>query len=175
MKESWSAGPRQGRQSTRVPEREARSIPWSGAIKMIGLSVEGVPPRALCRSSPAARGCLGPSDDTIVCVLHATTSGLDTEMALNPVTFNWKDTTAGTTTQYGFIAQEVRNILPNLVSNTGLISSSTPDGLLRFDYNGLFAPIVKAVQEIATITGTFKTNLIAWLGHATNGITDLFA
>ena len=71
MKESWSAGPQQGRQSTKVPEREARSIPWSGAIKMIGLSVEGVPPRALCRSSPAARGCLGPSDDTIVCVLHA--------------------------------------------------------------------------------------------------------
>jgi hypothetical protein len=35
--------------------------------------------------------------------------------------------------------------------------------------------LVKAVQDIAKITGNFRTNLIAWLGHATNGITDLFA
>ena len=35
--------------------------------------------------------------------------------------------------------------------------------------------MVKAIQEITSIAGTFKTNLIAWLGSASNGLTDLFA
>jgi hypothetical protein len=32
-----------------------------------------------------------------------------------------------------------------------------------------------AIQQIATITGTFKDALVPWLGSATNGIVDLFA
>ena len=56
-----------------------------------------------------------------------------------------------------------------------MISTSTPDGLLHLDYNGLFAPIVKAIQEISSISHTFRTNLIAWLGDATNGIDKIFA
>lgn len=105
----------------------------------------------------------------------ATSSGLAVIDALNPVTFNWKDAAAGTTMQYGFIAQDVQEVLPDLVSNTGLKSTSTPDGLLHLDYNGLFAPIVKAIQELATVTGTFKTNLITWLGSAGNGIATIAA
>ena len=105
----------------------------------------------------------------------AATSGLDVINALNPVTFNWIDEGAGTSTQYGFIAQQVKEVLPDLVRNTGLISSSTPDGMLHLDYNGLFAPIVKAIQEIASIGDTFRTNLIGWFADATNGIKEFFA
>lgn len=50
--------------------------------------------------------------------------------------------------QYGFIAQEVREVLPDLVRNTGMISTSTPDGALTIEHTGLVAPLVKAVQEL---------------------------
>ena len=35
--------------------------------------------------------------------------------------------------------------------------------------------IVKAVQDIARLSDTFRQTLIAWLADATNGITKLFA
>ena len=59
-------------------------------------------------------------------------------------------------------------VLPDLVSQG-------PDGYYTLNYAGLTPYLVKAVQEIATISDTFKTTLIAWLGCAQNGITDLFA
>jgi|GEM_PF-1552608 hypothetical protein len=93
---------------------------------------------------------------------------------LNPVTFNWIDPDEGTTPQLGFIAQQVQQIFPNLVSNTSA-TALTPGGTLGLNYIGLIAPAVSAIQEIAAISGEFESNLIAWLGNASNGITDLFA
>ena len=95
--------------------------------------------------------------------------------ALNPVSFDWKHPEEGTTTQFGFLAQEVQQIFPNLVHNTGLIATDTPDGMLQLQYNGLFAPIVSSLQEIAKVSGLFRDNIIAWLGSASNGIGALFA
>src|SRR5208282_4259756 len=43
------------------------------------------------------------------------------------------------------------------------------------NYAGFTPYLVKAVQEIASISDTFQQNLIAWLGNAGNGITDLYA
>jgi len=42
-------------------------------------------------------------------------------------------------------------------------------------YEQLTSVLTKAIQEIATISGTFEQNLIAWLASASNGIHDLFA
>jgi hypothetical protein len=68
----------------------------------------------------------------------------------------------------GFIAQQVQPVLPDLIPQG-------PDGYLTMNYAGLTPYLVKAVQEIATITGTFKANLMQWLASADNGIQDLFA
>jgi hypothetical protein len=43
------------------------------------------------------------------------------------------------------------------------------------NYAGLTPYLVKAVQDIAAISNTFKTNLVAWFANAQNGIGDLFA
>ena len=112
------------------------------------------------------------------------TSSLDQILALNPVTFNWKDTNqnAEVGTQLGFIAQQVQQVYPQLVSTGGTTTVTNADGstttvtnTLGLNYTGLIPPIVKAIQEIASITATFKSNLIAWLGNASNDIGDLFA
>jgi hypothetical protein len=39
----------------------------------------------------------------------------------------------------------------------------------------LIAAVVNAIKEIASITGSFRASLIAWLADAGNGIGDLFA
>ncbi len=112
---------------------------------------------------------------TNIQAFSGTSSALTLLEELNPVTYNWLDPRQGSSTQYGFIAQEVQKIFPDLVINTGYVSSTTPDGALALNYIGLITPIVKGIQSIAAISDEFKTNLVNWLADAQNGITKLFA
>jgi hypothetical protein len=68
--------------------------------------------------------------------------------SLNPVTFNWIDPNQTTTLQLGFIAQQVQQIFPNLVSTTSA-TALTPDGTLSLNYIGLISPIVSAIQALS--------------------------
>ena len=90
--------------------------------------------------------------------------------ALNPVTFNWIDPAKGFVPQYGFVAQDVQRIFPNLVSVTAP-TALTPDGTLSLNYIDLIAPIVKAIQQldqeltslasaIASLAESFTTKLV---------------
>jgi LysM repeat protein len=67
--------------------------------------------------------------------------------ALNPVTFNWIDPSQGSTTQLGFIAQQVQPIFPTLVSTTSP-TALTPNGTLGLNYINLVSPIVSAIQAL---------------------------
>lgn len=84
------------------------------------------------------------------------------------VTFNWADPTKNQSQFIGVIAQDVQKVFPQAVA-------MLPNGFLGVDYATLVAPLIEAVKEIGAISGEFKSNLIAWLGNATNGITDFFA
>ena len=64
--------------------------------------------------------------------------------------------------------QGVQTTLPDLISKG-------PDGYYTMNYAGLTPYIVKALQDIATITGAFKANLVAWLGSSVNGIQKIIA
>ena len=101
-------------------------------------------------------------------------SSLSAIDSLNPVSFTWVNGMFGEGSQLGFIAQDVQKSFPQLVSTTSA-TALTPDGTLGLNYTGLIAPIIGAVQGIAHIAGDFKSNLIAWLGSAGNGIGKLFA
>jgi hypothetical protein len=100
-------------------------------------------------------------------------SSLSAIESLNPVSYLRLDQ-PGTGENLGFIAQAVQKIYPELVSTTSA-TALTPDGTLTLNYEGLISPIVSAIQDIAAISGNFETDLIAWLGNASNGIGDLFA
>jgi hypothetical protein len=111
----------------------------------------------------------------------AATSGLAAIEALNPVSFTFKSDSTNAP-QMGFIAQQVQGVFPQLVGMLGTTTVLNADGstttisnTLGLNYTGLISPLVKAVQEIASISDAFKTNLIAWLGDASNGIQDLYA
>jgi LysM repeat protein len=99
----------------------------------------------------------------------ATTSGLAEVMRLNPVSFIYNNDIGVKGEQVGFIAEEVAPIDQRLVTYD---ASSTPNNV---KYQNMVAVAIKAIQEIGSVTATFKNNLIAWLGSASNGITDFFA
>jgi lysophospholipase L1-like esterase len=67
--------------------------------------------------------------------------------ALNPVTFNWIDPAKSSVPQFGFIAQQVQSIFPDLVSTTSP-TALTPDGTLSLNYIDLISPIVAAIQQL---------------------------
>lgn len=70
---------------------------------------------------------------------------LDKVMKLNGVTFNWdksnpKNANVSTTLQYGFIAQEIEKVIPELVSETS-------DGYKTVNYVGVIPVLTQAIQE----------------------------
>lgn len=108
--------------------------------------------------------------------IATTTLGLAQLMELPVRSFDFiNDPTHATTT--GFIAQELDQVFPWAVTTNGdngtvPLGTSTPWSV---DYGRITPLIVKAVQDIATISSTFQQNLIAWLGNAGNGIQDFYA
>jgi len=69
---------------------------------------------------------------------------------LRPSTFEWINKDSGEGTQYGFIAQDHEDDLPDFVSTLDIPVPEVGigDGVRRFDYNALFAPIVQMLQEL---------------------------
>jgi hypothetical protein len=99
--------------------------------------------------------------------------------ALNPVTFDWIDPNKGPTPQFGFIAQQVLPIFPNLVSTTSA-TALTPDGTLSLNYIDLISPMVSAIQALSaditsienTITGFAQSITTQVLSAATGNFSN---
>jgi hypothetical protein len=82
--------------------------------------------------------------------------GLQQVMQLNPVTYIYKDDSANTP-QVGFIAQEVQQIIPEVV--TGKEGDLSKGETLGIVYGNLVPVLTKAIQEQqATIEAQQKTN-----------------
>ena len=84
-------------------------------------------------------------------------TALDAINALRPVHYFWNDDTDGSNPQQGFIAQEIRDVFPELV-RTG------NNGMLSVSYVGLIPSIVASIQEltekVANIFDTFTSQKI---------------
>ena len=100
--------------------------------------------------------CTGaPSDTTLKTAILPLTGGLATTMALRPVTFDWKaHVRFGDQREIGFLAQEVRDVVPEVVIER--------DGKpLAIDYPKLTAVLVDAVQELAADNRTLAARIAA--------------
>ncbi|HEY6018871.1 MAG TPA: tail fiber domain-containing protein, partial [Candidatus Paceibacterota bacterium] len=87
-------------------------------------------------------------------------SSLAAIRSLNPVMYNWIDPEKMGTIQYGFIAQDMQKIFPNLVS-VSPATPLTPDGTLGINYIGILAPLVKAVQALAQQMSDMAENFVS--------------
>ena len=93
-----------------------------------------------------------PSDRNLKENIAPINYGLDEILNLNPVTFNWKEDKINQGKQYGFIAQEVQGIMPDLVKDTG--------DYLGLDKEAIFTVLVKAVQELKSEVDSLKKQII---------------
>ncbi len=88
-----------------------------------------------------------------------TGTSLDKITKLVPKSFNWKQDDSGkiktTETYVGFIAQDVKEHLPSLVTGT---DGNKDMGL---DYRGLFSHAIKALTELSAEVDTLKTKVAA--------------
>lgn len=85
------------------------------------------------------------SDERLKKNFGALNNGLETIMQLRPATYNWKYEDNGAPYTMGFIAQEVENVLPQLV----ITDPST--GYKQLSTIGMIPVITKAVQEQNTL------------------------
>jgi hypothetical protein len=82
------------------------------------------------------------SDGTMKTNVNPLDQGLTATLALNPISFNWIDSIRfGSQKEIGFIAQEVRDIIPEVVGENS-------DGTLTIDYPKLTAVLVKSVKDL---------------------------
>jgi hypothetical protein len=101
-----------------------------------------------------------------------TASGLAAINALNPVSFYWQDPSRGTTEQFGFIAQQVQQIFPNLVSTTSP-TALTPGGTLTLNYDGLISPLILATQELSA-SSTAMQSAISTIQNQVSNLQNSF-
>ena len=91
--------------------------------------------------------------------------------ALNPVTFNWIDPQKSSLPQFGFIAQQVQQVFPNLVSTTSP-TALTPNGTLSLNYIDLISPIIAAIQELDREVTTLTTTVTAFAESITTNVLN---
>lgn len=90
-----------------------------------------------------ATSMTGSSDRRLKTNITPLEKSIDKIMKLNGVTFNWDKTvrpSAPTTLQYGFIAQEIEKVIPELVSEDS-------DGYKTVNYIGVIPVLTQAMQE----------------------------
>jgi hypothetical protein len=76
------------------------------------------------------------SDESLKCEVQTMNNALDTVMSLNGVEFTWNDSGER---DFGFIAQDVQNVLPKAVHVAA-------DGVQGVDYSRLTSVLVEAVK-----------------------------
>ena len=85
------------------------------------------------------------SDQNLKENIATLSSGLAKIEALRGTTFTWKDERREGT-QYGFIAQEVKAVIPELVSTN--IDPVTHEPFLSVNYDGVIPVLVEAIKEL---------------------------
>jgi len=168
----------------------ATSAPWrtfavSGTAALNGLTNTGEN-NALCYNSTTGEvmthtgsACTTTSDQRLKTDIQPLDSsvGLAAIDALNPVSFVYKDSRFGTGAQQGFLAQQVAQVLPNLVG-TSTPTEYTPDVTYTVNYQGFIVPVIKAIQQLSSGYSLSNLSLTAsstiassYLGTTASAIT----
>ena len=93
-----------------------------------------------------------PSDRNLKENIQSMIGGTSIVDQLNPVSFEWKSDKNGTGTKYGFIAQEVQQVIPEIVS-----TDST--GTIGLDTVSMIPFLVKAIKEQQEVINELKNEI----------------
>ncbi|MFA5986858.1 MAG: tail fiber domain-containing protein [Parcubacteria group bacterium] len=100
----------------------------------------------------AANGTINTSDITLKENINDLSYGLDEVLAITPISFNWKDSALGTQKKIGFSAQELQNIIPEVVKKAD-------NGTLGVYYSDLIPVAFNAIKEQNALIKTNTNDL----------------
>ena len=95
----------------------------------------------------------GTSDIRLKQDIEPTDKGLDAVMELNPVSYRFIANAESEKKSYGFIAQEIEKVIPDVVG-------TRHDGMKVLNYNDLISVLTKAIQEQQIIIEELNQRLI---------------
>jgi len=95
------------------------------------------------------------SDERLKNNINDISWGLSDILKLRPVSFNWKDDKISQGKQFGFIAQEVREVMPEAIKIFG-----EDVKYLGLEKDAIYATLVKAVQELSAQVDILKQEII---------------
>ena len=95
----------------------------------------------------------GTSDIRLKQDIEPTDKGLDAVMELNPVSYRFIANADSEKKSYGFIAQEIEEVIPDVVG-------TRHDGMKVLNYNDLISVLTKAIQEQQIIIEELNQRLI---------------
>ena len=95
----------------------------------------------------------GTSDIRLKQDIEPTDKGLDAVMKLNPVSYRFITNADSEKKSYGFIAQEIEDVIPDVVG-------TRHDGMKVLNYNDLISVLTKAIQEQQIIIEELNQRLI---------------
>lgn len=98
-----------------------------------------------------------PSDERLKNNITDLNYGLNEILQLRPVTYNWKNDTINQGKQFGFIAQEVQQIMPDLITEFNTIENDEEVIRLGLDKEAIFVAMVNAIKELKTEIEILKT------------------
>jgi Chaperone of endosialidase len=97
-----------------------------------------------CDINPTATALVCTSDERLKKNIKPMGDGLTQIMALRPVHFNWNAESTDTPGHPGFIAQQVQQVIPEVVS------TDPTTGLLSIGYSDLVPAVVSAMHQMET-------------------------
>ena len=86
-----------------------------------------------------------PSDSTLKNTITPLGYGLNEIMQLQPKTFYYNSDSSKSSLKYGFIAQDVAKIMPDMVRK---IEPNNPDSKLGLESDGIYVTLVNAIKEL---------------------------
>jgi hypothetical protein len=100
-----------------------------------------------------------PSDQRLKDDITDLEYGLAEILQLRPVTYNWINDTANQGKQFGFIAQEVQEIMPDLIKEFTITEDEEEVVRLGLDKEGIYATLVNAIKEQNEVLQQLKAEI----------------
>jgi hypothetical protein len=89
-----------------------------------------------------------PSDERLKENIVDLEYGLNEILKLRPVSYNWKNDKINQGKQFGFIAQEVQKIIPDLINEFTIMEDDKEIVRFGLDKEGIYAALVNAIKEL---------------------------
>lgn len=97
----------------------------------------------LVYSNAGALTSTNPSDSRLKTDIKSIEYGLSDILKLRPVSYNWKDDKVNQGIQFGFIAQEVQEIMPDAIKEFG-----DKTKFLGLEKDAIYATLINAIKEL---------------------------